>query len=286
MTGIDGWGVSGVSFNLQSTPITLIKLKLEKGEQKKFFKAGGEWCYIWTPKGFDPAKPAPVVIHHHGAGGYVREKEADWLDVGTKAAYLRAVMADSGAVIAGTHACGNHWGNRCAVEANAALIAALDEVEGLDTDRLGFMGGGLGGAVIWNNILGPFAGRVKAVAVLQAVANLSAVIREQKFKDVCLEAYGVPKDTGDDEAIKLIIDQDPMPRLKKLKKGTKLPRTVIYQGAKDVNIPADTNAIPLAAALKKAGADVTLELFDEVEHNTYAMGKPMEDRLRRFFSTL
>jgi len=148
------------------------------------------------------------------------------------------------------------------------------------------MGGGLGGAVIWNCVLGPFAGRVKAVAVMQAVANLSACIREQKFKGVCLEAYGVPEATPDDEAIKLIIDQDPMPRLQKLKKGAKLPKTVIYHGSKDMNIPADTNAKPLAEALRKAGADVTLELFEEVEHNTYAMGKPMEDRLRAFFSTL
>jgi dipeptidyl aminopeptidase/acylaminoacyl peptidase len=61
---------------------------------------------------------------------------------------------------------------------------------------------------------------------------------------------------------------------------------VIYHGSKDENIPAETNAKPLADALKKAGGDVTLELFQEVEHNTYAMGKPMEDRLRKFFSTL
>ncbi|TRO52991.1 hypothetical protein E2P71_06945 [Candidatus Bathyarchaeota archaeon] len=261
-------------------------MKLEKGEQKKFFKAGGEWCYIWTPKGFDPAKLAPVVIHHHGARGYIREGAADWLDTETKAAYLRAVMADSGAVIASSHACGDHWGNSCAVEANAALFAYLEGVKGLDTSRLGFMGGGLGGALIWNCVLGPYAGKVKAVAVMQAVANLSACVREHKFKDVTLKAYGLPEDMEDDAAIKKIIDHDPMPRLQKLKKGTKLPKTVIYHGSKDENIPADTNAIPLADALKKAGGDVTLELFKEVEHNTYAMGKPMEDRLRKFFSTL
>ena len=259
-------------------------MKLEKGEQKKFFKAGGEWCYIWTPDRFDPAIPAPVVIHHHGARGYIREREADWLDTAHKVAYLRAAMADSGAVITGSHACGDHWGNSCAVEANAAPLTYLEGVEGLDTSRLGFMGGGLGGALIWNSVLGPFAGRVKAVAVMQAVANLSACVREHKFKDVCLKAYGLPEDMDDEEAIRKIIDHDPMPRLQKLNKATKLPKTVIYHGSKDENIPADTNAIPLANALKKAGGDVTLELFAEVEHNTYAMGKPMEDRLRKFFS--
>ena len=261
-------------------------MKLEKGEQKYYFKAGDEWSYIWTPPGFDPGKPAPVLIHHHGAGGYVRDGESDWLDTPIKAAYLRAAMDGSGCVVAGSHACGNHWGNPFSVEANAALLDYLDEVEGVDTSRLGLMGGGLGGALIWNSVLGPFAGRVKAVAVMQAVANLSAVVREQKFKGVLLEAYGVPTDTPDDEAISLTVKYDPMPGLQALEKGVSLPRTIIYHGARDENIPPDTNAKLLVEALTKAGADATLELFDEVEHNTYAMGKPMEDRLRVFFSTL
>jgi len=261
-------------------------MKLEKGEQKRYFKAGGEWCYIWTPPGFDPEKPAPVLIHHHGARGYIREGESDWLDTPSKAAYLRAAMEGSGCVVASSHACGDHWGNPCSVEANAALLKHLEGVEGVDISRIGFMGGGLGGALIWNSVLGPYAGNVKAVAVMQAVANLSSVVREQKFKGVLLKAYGVPEDTPDDEAIEHIIIYDPMPRLQGLKEGISLPRTIIYHGAKDVNIPPDTSAKMLAAALEKAGGDVTLELFDEVEHNTYAMGKPMEDRLRRFFSIL
>ncbi len=261
-------------------------MKLEKGEQKRYFKAGGEWCYIWTPPGFDPGKPAPVLIHHHGARGYVRENESDWLDTPSKAAYLKAAMDGSGCVVAGSHACGDHWGNPFSVEANAALFDCLGDVEGIDTGHLGLMGGGLGGALIWNSVLGPFAGKVKAVAVMQAVANLSAVVREQKFKAVMLEAYGVPGDTPDDEAIAQIIKYDPMSGLQALEKGIALPRTIIYHGAKDENIPPDTSAKMLEEALSRAGADVTLELFDEVEHNTYAMGKPMEDRLRAFFSGL
>jgi acetyl esterase/lipase len=261
-------------------------MKLSKGEQRTYFEAGGEWCYIWTPPSFDPSRPAPVLIHHHGARGYVKDGEADWLDDPVKASYLRAAMRGSNCIVAGSHACGDHWGNKCAVEANKALLDYLNNLEGLNTSRLGLMGGGLGGALIWNSVLGPMSGKVKAVAVMQAVANLSAVIKEQKFKTVCLKAYGLREDTPDEEAIKKIINYDPMPRLQKLKKGVKLPKTIIYHGAKDENIPAETNAIPLAEALKRAGADVKLELFDEVGHNTYAMGKPMEDRLSRFFAVL
>ena len=81
---------------------------LGDGEQKVFFKAGGEWCYLWTPQGYRNGEPVPVVIHHHGARGYVRYGESDWLDTESKTAYLRAVRAGAGCAIAGSHACGDH----------------------------------------------------------------------------------------------------------------------------------------------------------------------------------
>ena len=261
-------------------------LTLREGEQKHFFKAGDEWCYIWTPPGFNPREPVPVVIHHHGARGYVKDGEADWPDTPSKKAYLDAVMDGAGCAIAGSHACGDHWGNSCAVKANNALLNVLEETRGIDTGRLGLMGGGLGGALIWNSVLGPMKGKVKAVAVMQAVANLSAVIREHKFKAPCLNAYGLPEDTPDDEAVKAVLPHDPMPRLKQLEKGAPLPSVAVYHGSRDTNIPPETNAKPLAEALLKAGAHVNLELFGSVEHNVYAIGKPMEERLRGFFAAL
>jgi len=208
-------------------------LGLKDGEQRVYFRVGGEWCYLWTPAEFKAGEKAPVVIHHNGARGYVREGEADWLGTESKAVFLRAVMEGSGCVVAGSHACGDHWGNGCAIEANTALLKMLDGCTGLDTSRLGLMGGGLGGALIWNSILGPFAGRVKLVAVLQAVANLDAAVREHKFKDVCLRAYGLPEDTPDDEAVEKIGLHDPLLRLRALGRGTKLPKTAIYHGFKD-----------------------------------------------------
>ena len=259
--------------------------KLHDGKQKVFFQAGGEWCYLWTSETFLKDRPVPVVIHHHGARGYVRDGSADWLDEESKAAYLKVVMADGRCVVAGSHACGDHWGNANAVAANRALFEALVECPSIDTARVGLMGGGLGGALVWNSVLGPLAGRVKAVAVMQAVASLEAVIREHKFRAPCLKAYGLPEDTQDDEAIARMAVYDPLPRLQRLAIGTPLPRTAIYHGAKDSNIPPETNAIPLAQALRKAGGDVTLELFPDVGHSVYAMGKPIEERLTSFFST-
>jgi len=258
--------------------------RLVDGEQRVFFKAGGEWCYQWTPESFRREEPVPVVIHHHGARGYVREGEADWLDTESKAAYLKAVMKGGCCAIAGSHACGDHWGNPDSVAANAALFEALEESPHIDTGRTGLMGGGLGGALIWNSVLGPLAGKTKTVVVMQAVANLSAVIREEKFKAPCLRAYGLPEDTPGDEAIAKILPYDPMPRLRGLEPGTLLPLVAIYHGSKDENIPAATSAIPLAEALRRAGAEVELELFPDVEHDVYGIGRPIEERLRAFFA--
>jgi len=258
---------------------------LRDGEQRAYFKSGGEWCYIWTPKSFMANGRSPVLIHNHGAGGYIREGVADWPDTEWKAGFLRAIMKN-GIVVASSNACGDHWGNPCAVKANEDLLADLAATPGLDTSRLGLMGGGLGGALVWNSVLGPYAGRVKLATVQQAVASLYATIREKKFRDVTLKAYGFQPETSDEEAYRVIASSDPLPRLRMLKPGIKLPKVVIYHGAKDGNIPAETNAIPLADALRRVGGEVELNVFPNVEHNVYAMGKEMEDRLRVFWSGL
>ena len=257
---------------------------LSDGEQRVFFKAGGEWCYLWTPVFFRRDRVMPVVIHHHGARGFVRESSADWLDEAQKASYLRAVMEGGRCAVAGSHACGDHWGNPCSVAANKGLYDALASSGHFDMDRVGLMGGGLGGALVWNSVLGPLAGRVRAVAVMQGVVSLADVIREQKFKAACLAAYGLPADTADEEAVKRVVSSDPLVGLRRLVPGSRLPRAGIFHGARDANIPAGTNAVPLAEALRKAGGDVVLDLFPDVEHSTYAMGKPMEEKLRAFFA--
>jgi dipeptidyl aminopeptidase/acylaminoacyl peptidase len=260
--------------------------ELQDGVQKIFFRAGGEWCYLWTPEAFRRDRPLPVVIHHHGAEGYVTEHSADWLEEDYKVGLLTAVMgAAGGCAVAGSHACGDHSGNPGAVAANAALFEALAQTPGIDSKRVGLMGGGLGGALIWNSVLGPLAGRVKAVAVLQSVASLEAFIRAQRHKWMVLAAYGLAADTPDDEAVRAVAPHDPLPFLRQLPYGTPLPRTAIYHGADDDDVFPETHAVPLERALKKAGADVTFELFPNVGHAVYMMGAPIQLRLAAFFSS-
>jgi dipeptidyl aminopeptidase/acylaminoacyl peptidase len=257
---------------------------LVDGEQRVYFKSGGEWCYLWTPKTFKVKDKIPILVHNHGAGGYIKENAADWPDTDWKASVLKSIMKNVIAV-AGSHACGDHWGNPCAVAANAALLKDLDSCSSLDTKRLGLMGGGLGGCQVWNSVIGSYAGRVKIVAVLQAVARLKATINEKKFREVTLKAYGFPPETLDEEAYKVIKKSDPLPRIQILK-GAKLSKVAIYHGSKDGNIPVETNAIPLAEALRRAGAEVELNVFPGVEHNVYAMGSEIEERIRKHFSSL
>lgn len=258
---------------------------LRDGEQKVFFEAGGDRCYLWTPETFKADAPTAVVIHHHGNGGYVKMDAADWLEEDRKTAFLKAVMSNNIA-IAGSHACGNHWGNPCSVKANGALLDALTASPHVDPSRIGLMGGGLGGLLIWNSVLGPMMGRVKQAAVMQAVSSIESIIRDHKFKDQQLAAYGLPPDMPDDEAVERLAASDPLPHFRRLRKGSSLPRTAIFHGAVDDNVLPEANAVALAEALRTAGAEVKLELFPGVGHNTYGMGKEMEDRLRAFFSTL
>lgn len=260
-------------------------LGLNDGEQRVFFQAGGEWCYLWTPPLFRQNTPIPVVIHHHGARGYVNEESADWLEEDHKIAYLKAVMAGGACAVAGSHACGDHWGNAAAVAANSALFTTLAACPYFDLKRVGLMGGGLGGVLVWNSVLGPLAGCIKVVVVMQAVASLKAVIREHKFKAPCLKAYGLPEDMADDEALAMISLHDPLSKLQNRAPSHSLPRTVIYHGANDTNIPPETNAIPLAEALRNAGALVTLDIFPNIAHSVYTMGKPIEKRLKAFFAS-
>jgi len=258
---------------------------LRDGEQQVFFKAGGDWCYLWTPETFRKDTPTAVVIHHHGNRGYVKEDTADWLEEDRKTAFLDAVMSNDVA-IAGSHACGNHWGNPCSVKANGALLDALAASPQVDPERVGLMGGGLGGLLIWNSVLGPMMGRVKQVAVMQAVSSMESIVRDHKFKDQQLVAYGLPPDMPDDEAVERLAASDPLPRLQRLENGASLPSIAIFHGAEDNNVLPDANAVALAEALKAAGVEVKLELLPGVGHNTYDMGEEMQDRLRAFFSTL
>lgn len=258
---------------------------LRDGEQKVFFKAGSEWCFLWTPTTFSLEEPMPVVIHHHGGGGHVTGESADWLEEPQKIAYMRAIMEGSGCAIAGSHACGDHWGNADAVAANKSLFDALVECPNIDAEKVDLISAGLGSILLLNSFLGPFTGQVKKMAIIQGVASLEAVIRDHRYKPPCLRAFNISEDISDDEAISLIAPHDPLPRIQRLPLSISLPRTIIFHGAEDVNIPPRHHSIPLAEGLRKAGGEATLELFPDIGHSVYSVGKPLEEKIKEFFTS-
>ena len=85
--------------------------QLQDGEQTVYFQAGGEWCFLKTPKSYSTSNGAvPCVIQCHGHHGYVKDGEADWLTEDFKLSFVNSLI-DTGIAVASTNATGNHWGD-------------------------------------------------------------------------------------------------------------------------------------------------------------------------------
>ena len=265
--------------------------KLTDGEQTKFFRVGGEWCYLSTPASYraDPesGQATPCVLHCHGNRGYVRDGEADWLDEETKKIFI-SMLLDAGIAVSGSHATGNHWGRPSAVAANGALFDALTTGANVDKRRMGIMGGGLGGALVWNSVTGPLLGRVRAAVVQQALLSYESVIRHGKFKSPLMEAYGIPDDTPDDLATASLTHNDPLNRTRLLvamegaKAGRLLPSVLFVHGDADENMPYEENPVALSKVLDSCGAENSFQTYKDVGHATYDLRETAGD-ITRFF---
>ena len=263
--------------------------QLQDGEQTVYFQAGGEWCFLKTPKSYSASNGAvPCVIQCHGHHGYVKDGEADWLTEDFKLSFVNSLI-DTGIAVASTNATGNHWGRPNAVAANAALFDSLLEGANLDSSRMGLWGGGLGGALLWNSVTGPLLGRLKAVVLQQATISYESVIRNHKFKSFLLEAYGLPADTPDQRAIDTLAFNDPVNRTRLLvdEKGralaSELPEVLFIHGDVDENMLYDENPIRLSNVLGPLGARYSIHTFKGVGHATYQLGETAANVLKGYF---
>jgi acetyl esterase/lipase len=265
---------------------------LKDGEQTVYFQAGGEWCYLRTPADYraEPSSgPAvPCVIQCHGNRGYVRDGEADWLDEDVKSIFVR-LLVDAGIAISGSHATGNHWGRPSAVAANGALFDALGSGANLDEQRIGLMGGGLGAALVWNSATGSLAGRVRAAVLQQATLSYESVIRNHRFKDQLLEAYGIPADTPDDLAVSSLAPNDPLYRTALLvaEKGAAaaglLPEVLFVHGDADENMLYEEDPVALSQVLDRCGASYAFQTYPGVGHATYDLRETAASGITDFF---
>ena len=266
--------------------------QLRDGDQTAFFRVGGEWCYITTPASYRAdagSGPAtPCVLQCHGHRGYVREGEADWLDEEVKRIFVRMLL-DAGIAVSGSHATGDHWGRPSAVAANGALFDVLTNGANLDEARMGIMGGGLGGALVWNSVTGPLLGRVRAAVVQQAVLSYESVIRRGKFKASLVEAHGIPGDTPDDLAVASLAQNDPLNRTRLLvaedgpKTGRLLPAVLFVHGDADENMLYEENPVALSEVLDSCGTSYSFQTYNGVGHATHDLRETAAADITRFF---
>jgi len=264
-------------------------LNLVDGEQTVFFQAGEEWCFLRTPQSYRlNGLPTPCVIQCHGNHGFVKDGSADWLCDRERLTFITA-LNEAGIAVASSHATGDHWGRPSAVAANAALFQMLLDETNVDEKRMGLWGGGLGGAMLWNSITGPLLGKVKSVALQQAVISYESVIRNHEFKDQLLEAYGLPPDCDDDLAISSLQFDDPVNRTRILveQRGQSLaellPNVLFMHGDQDDHMPYKEHPVRLGEVMSPSGAEYTFHTFQGVGHATYALGDIAAKVLANFF---
>ena len=272
-------------------------LRLDDGAQTFFFQAGSEWCFFRTPASYlASGPPVACVIQCHGNSGFVTENEyaistSDALDDEGLSVTIRTLV-DAGFAVAGSHAKGSAWGRPDAVAACAALFDTLVEQTNVDANRIGMLGGGLGGSALWNAVTGPLLGRVRAAGLQQATLSFESVIRNHSFKDALLGAWGIPSDTDDDVAVASLAGNDPLTRTRALiaLRGAEearalLPDVRFFHGDQDENMLFDENPMALAAILESCGARHSFQTYEGVGHATYAMGEPVARDIAEFFQS-
>jgi hypothetical protein len=269
--------------------------QLKDGAQTVFFKAGGEWCYLRTPSAYKGySKPIPCIIQCHGNSGYVTNNDyaistSDTPDEESKSIFIRTLV-DSGMAVAGSHASGSAWGRPDAVAAYATLFETLVKEVNVDPTRMGMLGGGLGGSALWSAVTGPLLGRVRAVGLQQATLSFESVIRNHKFKEDMLGAWGIPKDTEDDVAVASLANNDPLNRTRLLiavrgaaEVAKSLPEVRFFHGDQDENMLYQENPVALSEVLRKCGAKFSFKTYEGVGHATYAMGEPVARDIASYF---
>jgi hypothetical protein len=273
---------------------------LSDGEQMVYFQAGGQWCYLRTPKNYkadrDSGRAVPCVIRCRGIADYVFVREGTYQRFGSVEWENQAVrrteideLVESGMVVAGSELTGDHWGRPAAVAANCALLNSLIDKVNIDPNQVGLMtGGGMGGTVVWNSAIGPLAGRVRAVVFIQGVVSLPSMMHHRLWPNL-LEAYGLPADTPDDVAVACLEANNPITQTQLLLKAKgktyakSLPIALFLHGEKDPDVPYEENPVALSNLLKQYGIDFNLRTYWGRGHDLHTLGRPLAQEIREHF---
>ena len=266
--------------------------QLKDGKQLAFFKCGGSWSYIRTPIGFSSSpsqgKPVPLLIRCRGFGGYVRKGEADWQEKPEQKIVVDA-MIQCGYAVAGSDLTGDHWGRPASVAALVSLYNQLAEYGNLDASRVGmFTGAGMGGMALWNSVIGPLHGKIKAVALIQAIVSMSGMFPSRRTN--IKNAYGIAENTDDVPALSSLAPNDPIIQTRIFLSGRDasfakgFPKTLFLHGDKDEQVDYHENAVTMTNLLKEHGVDCTIETFYGRGHELHTMGNQVAKVMSNFFN--
>ena len=265
--------------------------RLEDGEQLAFFECGGSWSYLRTPTAFisspSRGRPIPLLIRCRGLGGFVRMDEADW-QVKPEQKIVVDELVRRGYAVAGSDLSGDHWGRPAGVAENASLHNLLTEHANVDPWRIGmFTGAGMGGLALWNSVIGPLHGKIKAAVLIQAVVSLPAMFPARRIN--IMSAYGIAINIEDTIAIASLALNDPIGQTRSLlssqdptfAKG--LPKTLCLHGDKDKQVDYRKNALALTLLLREHGVNSSLETFDGRGHELHTLGEQVAKIISNFF---
>lgn len=258
------------------------------GYETSYFKVGENWCYLCIPHAapgyFDGSFGFPLVIQCHGQLGYVRDGASDWLDRPGRARFLGALLS-RGVAVSGTHAGGDHWGNRQSVVANLELIGHLERDPRLDEKCLGMWGTGIGAATAWKSFVADPDLPVRAMVLQQSLLSYAKLLESGRFRIELERALGI--NAADDAGLhQFLEDNDPLMLAEKMRDtliGGRSPRLMLVHGVEDENFLCADHAEPFLAMMRAYELPIKSHLLRGIGHDTYVLGKVLAEAIARFF---
>jgi len=246
-----------------------------------FERFGGSWTFRIQPPGFRPSQRVTLCLACHGHGGYVTESEADWLrsDAGGRPTLARLV--ERRLLVGMSHAAGDAWGNR---QAQADCVAFID---GLRlryhlAPKILLLGRSMGSPLALNLALGPLAGQVARLALLQPVVDLTHRLETNPHESLRSAFGGVREDEWADA----VAPYCPLGRMRALVGGgtasPPLPPARVWQNRSDRTCRIEL-AEELAAHWRRAGGRIDLNILDGEGHTVYGR-EPIASQVAEFLA--